>query len=62
MTLRAITGKVLTWYDGFSRGGGDSDGDADGVAVKARMAGPGGVLQVVGILLLFAQGQAAARL
>lgn len=63
MTLREITDKELTGYDGgLSGGGGDSDGDVDGVAVEARLAGPGGVPQVVSVLLLFAEGQAAARL
>lgn len=39
---RAMT---RTGYEGrFSRRGGDGDGDVDGVAVEARLAGPGGVL------------------
>lgn len=53
---------VLTGYDGgFAGRGGDGDGDVDGVAVEAGLAGPGGVLLVVGVLLLLSQTQAAAH-
>lgn len=49
----------LTGYDGGLSGrASDGDRDDDGVAVEARLAGPGGVLLVVGILLLFSRTQA----
>lgn len=50
---------VLTGYDGgFPRRGSDGDRNVDGVAVETGLAGPGGVLLVVSILLLFSKTQA----
>lgn len=56
----ACGGLLLTGNDGgLARGGGDGDGDVDGVAVESGLAGPGGVLLVVGVLLLLSQTQVA---
>lgn len=53
-------GLLLTGDDGgLPRRGGDGDGDVDGVAVESGLAGPGGVLLVVGVLLLLSQTQVA---
>lgn len=53
---------VLTGYDGgFSRWGSDGDRDVDGVTVEASLAGPGGVLLVVSILLLFSKTETASH-
>lgn len=51
---------ALTGYEGsFSRWGSDGNGDVDGVAVEASLTGPGGVLEVIGVFLLFSSCQAA---
>lgn len=51
---------ALTGYDGgISQWGSDGDRDEDGAAVETSLTGPGGVLQVVSILLLFSKTRAA---
>ena len=60
---RSLQAAPLTGYDGGLSGprGRDGDGDVHGVAVEAGLAGPAGVLQVVGVLLLLVQTQLAAQ-